>query len=624
MLTKNGAMIEKKSGKYSFFSNLLYHYKNLWKWEPVLFLAGFLELIPALLGNVLGNLLPAAVVEGLNQRWELSRYLGTLLFLAFSMWICGVLATLAEAYCFNSGAIYRQHYYSAYVKKKMDVDYSVLENKKFQTHASASYTAIYQGRGINDAVSRLSGFLAYLAPAVFYAVLLARLNLWILVLALLCPVIQIRLLKLARTKHSQAHPVLSDLARRMSYLTSQSMDASAGKDIRLYHMADWLIKKYQDALEEMNQTYYRVHRWYMVRSTGDALLDLVRNGVVYGYLIWMTVSGKMTLTEFVLYFGFANSFSEYMFLALREALSFGVISNTFSSIREYFDTPERSREEGHIDDEMLEKIRRSPVMVTLKDVSFTYPGQEKPVISHMNLTVRPGEKLALIGLNGAGKTTLVKLICGFYAPTEGEILLNGIPIDKFARRQYYSLISALFQDYTILPMTVDENIASTTSDEIDGERLTESLKESGFWERYGRLPNGGKSLLVKEIHADAVDFSGGEKQRLLFARALYKEAPLLILDEPTAALDPIAENEIYQKYGQATRGKTSIYISHRLSSTRFCDRIILLENGQIAESGTHAELMEKGGRYAELFEMQSRYYQEQETAEKKRRIMEEA
>lgn len=624
MFTKNGAMIEKKSGKYSFFSNLLYHYKNLWKWEPVLFLAGFLELIPALLGNVLGNLLPAVVVEGLNQRWELSRYLGTLLFLAFSMWICGVLATLAEAYCFNSGAIYRQHYSGAYVKKKMDVDYSVLEDKKFQTHASASYTAIYQGRGINDAVSRLSGFLAYLAPAVFYAVLLARLNLWILVLALLCPVIQIRLLKLARTKHSQAHPVLSDLARRMSYLTSQSMDASAGKDIRLYHMADWLIKKYQDALEEMNQTYYRVHRWYMVRSTGDALLDLLRNGVVYGYLIWMTVSGKMTLTEFVLYFGFANSFSEYMFLALREALSFGVISNTFSSIREYFDTPERSREEGHIDGEMLEKIRRSPVMVTLKDVSFTYPGQEKPVISHMNLTVRPGEKLALIGLNGAGKTTLVKLICGFYAPTEGEILLNGIPIDKFARRQYYSLISALFQDYTILPMTVDENIASTTADEVDGERLTESLKESGFWERYDRLPNGGKSLLVKEIHADAVDFSGGEKQRLLFARALYKEAPLLILDEPTAALDPIAENEIYQKYGQATRGKTSIYISHRLSSTRFCDRIILLENGQIAESGTHAELMEKGGRYAELFEMQSRYYQEQETAEKKRRIMEEA
>lgn len=624
MFTKNGAMIEKGSGKYGFFSNLLYHYKNLWRWEPLMFLTGLLGLIPAAIGNVLGNVLPAVVVEGLEQKWELGFYLGTLLLLAFSMWVCGMLSTLADAYFRNSGVIYRQHYSRPYVKKKMGVDYSVLENKNFQTHASAAYTAIYQGRGINDAVSKLPAFLSYLAPAVIYAVLLARLNVWILALALLCPAVQIRMLKLAQTKHSQAHPVLSDLARKMSYLTGQSMDPSAGKDIRIYRMADWLLKKYGDALEEMNQTYYRVHQWYVVRSAADALLDLVRNGLVYSYLIWMTVSGKMALTEFVLYFGFANSFSEYMFLALREALSFGVISNTFSSIREYFDTPDRSREEGHIDDGMMEKIRRSPVMLTLKDVSFTYPGQDKPVISHLDLTVQPGEKLALIGLNGAGKTTLVKLICGFYAPTEGEILLNGIPIDRFERRQYYSLISALFQDYTILPMTVDENIASASAGEVETKRLRESLLESGFMERYERLPDGGKSLLVREINEEAVDFSGGEKQRLLFARALYKEAPLLILDEPTAALDPIAENEIYQKYGQATQGKTSIYISHRLSSTRFCDRIILLENGQITECGTHAELMERGGRYAELFEMQGRYYQEQETAEKKRRIMEEA
>ena len=218
------------------------------------------------------------------------------------------------------------------------------------------------------------------------------------------------------------------------------------------------------------------------------------------------------------------------------------------------------------------------------------------------------EKLALIGLNGAGKTTLVKLICGFYTPTEGEILLNGRNIEEFDREQYYSLVSVLFQDYTILPAKLKENIASRRAEDIDEKKLQEALQKAGFQERYDRLPEKGDSLLVREIHENAVDFSGGEKQRLLFARALYKQAPLLILDEPTAALDPIAENEIYLKYSETTVGKTSVYISHRLSSTKFCDRIVLLENGNIVESGTHDTLMAQGGKYAELYEMQSKYY----------------
>lgn len=622
MLNSNGLKTERKTGKYSFFSNLLYHYRNMLKWEPKLFFIGLFMLVPWTFASILGNILPSVVVEGIEEHWDMKTYLVSLLTLIVVMWMFNFLAAAAESYCRNGGAIYRMRYSRPYVRKKMRLDYDILEKKEFQTHANAAYTAIYQGRGIDDATWRLPTFLSYLGPVIVYGIMLAKVSVWILVLAFLCGVIQIQMLRLARLKHGKAHPVLADLSGKMAYMTSHTMEPEAGKDIRIYHMAEWLMKKYCDTLEAMNKEYFRVHKWYMVRGMSDAALDFVRNGLVYGYLIYMVAEGRFTLSEFVLYFGFVNSFGERLFLAMREALSFGVISNTFSSIREYFDTKENRNEGKSLPQEVMDKLCSAPVTLELRDVSFTYPGQEKPTISHLNLKIAEGEKLALIGLNGAGKTTLVKLICGFYTPTEGEILLNGIPVGDFDRNQYYRLISVLFQDYTIVPLSVDENVASCPRGEIDEEKLKSCLEQSGFLRRYEQLPKRGESMLVKEIHPDAVDFSGGEKQRLLFARALYKEAPLLILDEPTAALDPIAENEIYLKYGEATKGKTSIYISHRLSSTRFCDRIVLLENGQIVESGTHQELMDRKGKYEQLFEMQSQYYKNQEKEKLRQQIME--
>lgn len=622
MLYGSGARAEKARGRYRFFNNMVYHYKNMLHWEPMLFWAGLLMLIPWTLSSILGNVLPYIVVEGLEEKWELSNYLGTLVMLILAMWLCSFLSGLAESYCRNGGSIYRKHYSIPYIRKKMSVDYDVLEKKEFRTCASASYTAIYQGRGIDDAAWRLPQFLACMGPAIVYGFLLTRISLWILLLALACCFVQVWTLRLARLKHGEAHPILSELSGKLEYLTRQTTETEAGKDIRIYHMAEWLMKKYVDSLEAMNRQYYKVHNWYFARSLSDAVLDLLRNSLVYGYLIYLVTVGELSIAQFVLYFGFANSFGERLFAAMREALSFGIISNTFSSIREYFDTKERRNGENRLPEEEVERIRRSPVSLELRDVCFSYPGQEKAVISHMNLKIEPGEKLALIGLNGAGKTTLVKLICGFLTPVSGEILLNGIPIEKFERRQYYSLLSVLFQDFSILPLTLKENIASVPGEDIEEEQLMKSLEESGFLERYNRLEKRGDSLLVREIHEDAVDFSGGEKQRLLFARALYKEAPLLILDEPTAALDPIAENEVYLNYGRATKGKTSLYISHRLSSTRFCDRIILLENGQIVEEGTHLQLMKQNGKYAALYEMQSQYYKDQEKEKKRQQAME--
>ena len=260
--------------------------------------------------------------------------------------------------------------------------------------------------------------------------------------------------------------------------------------------------------------------------------------------------------------------------------------------------------------EHLEPEALAPYEIRLENVSFRYPESEKMILEHINLTLHPGEKLAIVGLNGAGKTTLVKLLCGFYDPTEGRVLLNGRDIREYNRRDYYRMFSAVFQSFSLLAASVAVNVAQTEH-YIDMEKVRRCTAQAGLLEKIESLPDGFDTLLNRTVYEDSVMLSGGETQRLMLARALYKDAPVILLDEPTAALDPIAEAELYQKYSDMTAGKSSIYISHRLASTRFCDRIILIENSCIAEEGTHEELLAKNGRYGELFEVQSKYYREE-------------
>ncbi|MBQ4559683.1 MAG: ABC transporter ATP-binding protein [Tyzzerella sp.] len=395
--------------------------------------------------------------------------------------------------------------------------------------------------------------------------------------------------------------------RQMGYSNRIAAEMDWAKDIRLFGMQEWLNDVYTRTLAVFDAFIMRGQIMCFMANVVDAVLTILRNGIAYAYLIALTLRGGLSASEFLLYFSAVTGFTAWITGILKSVTELRKNSNELSTMREFLEVPEVFRFEDGVP---LNVTDIEKCEIELKDVSFRYPNAEEDTLSHINLTIHPGERIAIVGLNGAGKTTLVKLICGFYDPTEGQVLLNGQDIRQYNRRDYYALFSAVFQEFQMLPSTVADNVAQDVI--ADEERVKECLAKAGLLEKIEGLPKGIYNHVSKEVYDDGIDFSGGELQRLMLARALYKEAKMLVLDEPTAALDAIAEHEMYLKYKEMTEGNSSVYISHRLASTRFCDRIILLADGQIAEEGTHDSLLVANGKYAELFQVQSKYYQEGE------------
>ncbi len=391
---------------------------------------------------------------------------------------------------------------------------------------------------------------------------------------------------------------------KKQYIRSRSESVEMAKDIRIFGLQNWL----NELLDNVHDVYLdfrlKAERVRLLSDITEAVMTAARNGIAYVYLIHMALAKGLSVSEFLLYFTAVTGFTEWVMGILQQAEKLHKQSLDISCVREFLEYPEPFRFEGGKPIPAADGYE-----LKLEHVSFRYPGAEEDTIRGLNLTVHPGENLAVVGLNGAGKSTLIRLLCGLFDPTEGRVLLNGEDIKDFNRREYYGLFSAVFQEFSILDVTVAENIAQTNT-QIDYDKVRDCVEKAGLTKTIAELPDGLDTHVGREVYLDGVLFSGGQTQRLMLARALYKDAPVLMLDEPTAALDPIAENDIYLKYNSMTAGKTSVFISHRLASTRFCDRIIFIADGRIAEEGTHESLLAMGGAYAKLYEVQSRYYQE--------------
>lgn len=291
---------------------------------------------------------------------------------------------------------------------------------------------------------------------------------------------------------------------------------------------------------------------------------------------------------------------ELMFLNADNAVYCLYLQEMFA----YLDIPNR-RYQGSL---TTEKREDNDYAIEFRDLSFRYPGAPADALQRVSLKLRAGERLAVVGMNGSGKTTLIKLLCRLYDPSEGEILLNGVPIQKYEEEEYRSLFSVVFQDFCLFSFGLGQNVAASA--QYDEERVRDCLRKAGFGERLSGMPQGTKGCLYKDFDESGVEISGGEAQKIALARALYKNAPFIILDEPTAALDPVSEYEVYSSFNEIAGGKTAVYISHRLASCRFCDRIAVFHEGKLIQLGTHAQLLaEEGGKYRELWNAQARYYQ---------------
>lgn len=444
-----------------------------------------------------------------------------------------------------------------------------------------------------------SGLLAVLHPA---AVLVLAAGAWV----------QYRLGRRTVSWEKKHRDFWQPLEMKIDYIVSRIKDFAYAKDLRLYGAEGWLMPKYGGLLKERRKWKRRQMRQEVANYEASRVAGVGKEVIVYGFLLHGVLEGRVGPDDFVLYVGLMRTLSASLSQIARKA---GKIKENVLSIADYrkiMSMPDSMKREPGPGPEV--PVDGEPA-ITFSHVCFAYPGADEEILKDIDIKICPGEKIALVGPNGAGKTTLIKLLCGMYEPTRGEILVNGIPSVRWDLESWYKLFSVVFQDIGVIPATIAENVAACPPEEMDRNKVRACLEQAGLLDLAESLPEGLDTCLPKEMFREGVNLSGGETQKLLLARAIYKEAPILVLDEPTAALDSKAENQLYLKYNELTRGRTSVFISHRLSSTRFCDRILMMENGRIVEEGSHEELMEKKGIYYRLFQVQSHYYRNDRTEE---------
>lgn len=595
--------------KYGIFYCIKWLVRRMWQWDRSLIWSS-VALIPlSVLLYAIGLYTPSIILDSLQTNEDFSQ-----IALIITVLLCATLffnlvkdfVSLKRTHAENRNA-YLFHFELA--KADLQKDFFLNYDPEYlKLHDRAMEILGNSADGSPGLfVIRFSDMVANVLCFVLFGSVISMLSPWILVLLVVGSLITMLPRRYQQDRDHEERDERNANSRKMNYLAWHlSNEPKAAKDIRLYEFTPFLDDKIHSVIREHIRLLRHQQRNRSLSSYVSFGVGFLRDGCAYLFLIWNAVQGNLSSAEFVLYFNaiarlssFIDGIVQYIGSAHEAALG---TSDCIAYLDENHNKMNRAAG--------IPLPKGRPLSIEFRHVTYQYPKGEQPVLKDISFQIAAGENISLVGLNGAGKTTLAKLMCGLILPDEGEILIDGHPLGEYNRDELYTLFSMVPQRYTVLPTTIAENVAFLERSEIDGPLLWDCLEKAGIADKIRSLPKGIDTPMNKQFDEDAVNFSGGEMQKLLLARAIYRDACILILDEPTAALDPIAEDRMYQNYRELTGKSTSVFISHRLASTRFCDRIYLLDGAHLAESGTHEELMALGGRYQELFDIQSKYYKE--------------
>ena len=599
---------------YNIFENAGYIYSQAnsfnknYKYKLVLTL--FLRLmIP-----IIATFIPAVVVYLIINGYEIINFLFVVAIIVIVYAILSYINTyITLSLNFQNTFIRTNVFYELACQKGRNTGYENMEFDAGRKKLVKAFGAIESNwRGVELLLKLFPHFVISFIGLLLYSSYIMTINYTIVLVLIGMTIMNLLLNAYARNYQKRTEDELNTYRIKLRYYQQEANKLENGKDIRIYKLEHWFYTGIRFFTKKFSSTIMRQKYRYSIANFSDSLFTIGRDLIAYTILVAMVMNGDIDIIEFTFMIGIVIGFSVWLnqfsenYGRLKEA-NIGI-----NNFRDFIAMDDLVNKEAGED---VKPFLNKKISIEFKNVSYTYPKAQKPTITNLNLKITAGEKIALVGINGAGKTTIVKLLSGLYKPTEGEILINGVSSSIFNTHEYFNLFGVIFQDINTFAFTISQNISGKADKDTDSKKISKVLVESGLSEKILSLPEKENTYLTQTIDEKGIMLSGGELQKLMLARALYKNAPILVLDEPTSALDPLAEQELYLQYNSLTENKTSIFISHRLSSTQFCNRIIYLEDGAIQEMGNHNELMKKSGKYCKMFEIQSQYYKDQHKEE---------
>lgn len=595
-----------KEKKYNLLHNIVYVYKGVAKHKPYLIALLFVSVVSTAGNKFVGLFLSKYIIEFICVGMTVVDLIKMVIILSV-LNVLFMLGQNAVNYGKDPAALYvRPMFMLERNKKHIGMFYENLEYREILDVIEKSRKST---NWVETGIEGLIRFTIVICSDVFTCIvamaILCQMNAYMIFVVIILGILSyFSIDNAAKRDKYLTNDSVSYKNRKKDYFNRISRDFSYGKDIRVYNVQQNLLETQKDLNGELHLNVCKARNVWLKSGVFTGTLDMLREGLMYIGLVFGILKKGLLISDFALYVGcvqqFAKTFHNVMTIYAKMRQCNREV-NDYRTLNEFIDEQEASGS----DVEYAQDYE-----IRFENVSFAYPGTDQLALKNINLTITPKQKLAIVGLNGAGKTTFVKLLLKLYQPTSGRILLNGVDIRKYNIKSYYELFAPVFQDMECYAFTLAENVSMKPEEITDKKLVSECIRKAGLGNKLDEWKNGVDTNILKILHNDGVILSGGERQKLALARALYKNAPIVVLDEPTAALDAMAESKMYEDFDNLVSGKMAIYISHRLASTRFCDVIVMFEDGELVEYGTHHELMSANGRYTKMFEMQANYYKE--------------